>query len=151
MAPKFIIDINLPDVEPENQNAACLQFLEEKLEDFSTTPLSVALAEDQEGSNPAPVLVKQEENDPVPMPKPAAASPPSGTGITALFAIISRDKAGNEGICTIKGQPLVCGLPGTHEKHKKAFKAQLMVDPAPADLKFRCVKFTTKQELGAIK
>lgn len=147
MAPKFIIDINLPDTSAEDQLAACQRLLEEILEAQSATPLTV---EPVEGEDNVGMDTRAKEAEQKPAAKASPAGP-KGRIIKELYVIMTTDKAGNESIATMRGQPLVCGLPETHEKQKKALKANFMVDPAPVDLKFRCVKFNGKQELGALK
>lgn len=149
MAPKFIVDINLPDLTAEEQMAACQRFLEEKLEDFSSTPLTV---EPVEGDDNVGMDTKQVAKVNPPAKAAPAAKPSTGKNkVTSLYALLSTTKEGHEGICTLKGQPLVFGFPENYEKAKKAFSAQLQVDPAPEGMKFRGVRFQLAQELGVVK
>jgi hypothetical protein len=148
MAPKFIIDINLPDTAAEDQMAACQRLLEEKLEDASATPLTV---EPVEGDDNVGVDTRAEELKPEPEVKKLAAAPKMGKQVANLLVLLSRSKEGAEAIQTIKGQPIVFSDPAKFEQAKKAFRAQLQVDPPPPGMKFLAVRFKAEQMLGEVK
>lgn len=154
MAPKFVIDINLPGLSAEEQAEACKAKLEEVLEDLSATPLSL------ECSDPTGVDTRKEEEEEPPKPAPTKKGPdasgpvkPGMPGpIVELYAILSREtKSGAEGIMTLSGQPIVFGNKERFEQAKKRFKAMLQADPAPAGLRFFAVKFNAKMMLEELK
>lgn len=156
MAPKFIVDINLPNMSAEEQAAACKALLEEHLEDLSATPLVVEL-EDATGVDTRPEEKEESESVKEEAPKPVAkpqAKPAQGNSkaINEIYAILGRDtKTGAEGIQVISGQPIVFGSLEKFEQAKKRFKAMLQADPAPAGLRFFAVKFNAKMVLEELK
>lgn len=144
MAPKFIVDINLPGLSAEEQQAACQAQLEAMLEEISATPVSIEMVEGSDGVDTRPKPKEEKKEEPA-TPRPTVAPGPAAGPVPMLRALISRDARGKENICVLQGKPVVFSDPAVFEKAKLGFKNMMTAEPPPAGMTFWVVDFLRGQ------